>query len=225
MTDDTTTTLDYVDNIVVPGDVFREPTNEYWALMCLWQGMEHLNAQVVKCELTAKESVESGAEQLFSFAPDLKIKVEGLTSFGRMPEAIRGATKLLTMSFHWYAISACQFVCLVGAIAKRLNDSRPLPNEYAEPIIPEVVAFRNKVAAHFAWSSENNRDNDAERLASILPPLGYNHGRICVGSMTVQLRQGSKSSTSSDIKEWSLSEVHERLMKRYLPPPADKSDG
>jgi hypothetical protein len=35
MTDEPTTTLDYTDNIVVPGDVFREPTNEYWALQCL----------------------------------------------------------------------------------------------------------------------------------------------------------------------------------------------
>lgn len=221
MADDKTTTLDYIDNIVVPGDVFHEPHNEYWALMCLWQGLEYLNAQVASCEKTAKESVESGADQIFSFAPDLKINVEGLFSFGRLPEPIRGATRLLTMAFHWYAISACQFVRLVGAVAKRLDDTRPLPNDYAEPIIPEVVAFRDKVAAHFSWSSKNKRDNEAERLASILPPLGYNRGRISVGTMTIHLRQGGKSSTSSEIKEWSLTEVHERLTKRYLPPPSD----
>lgn len=218
MSEEKKTMLDYIDNIVVPGDVFREPTNEYWALVCLWQGMEHLNHQVVKCEQAAKESVESGSEQIFSFAPDMKIEVEGLMSFGRMPEAIRGATRLLTMAFHWYAISACQFVRLVGAIAKRLDDSRPLPNDYAEPIISEVIAYRDKVAAHYSWSSKNKRDNDAERLASILPPLGYNRGRITVGTMTVLLRQGDKSSTSIDIKEWSLSKVHEQLIKRYLPP-------
>jgi hypothetical protein len=225
MADEPRTTLDYVDNIVVPGDVFREPTNEYWALMCLWQGLEYINAQVVSCEKTAKESIESGGEQIFSFAPDIKVKVEGLMSFGRMPEAIRGATRLLTMAFHWYAISACQFVRLVGAVAKRLDDARPLPNEYAEPIIPEVIAFRDKVAAHFSWSSKNKRDNEAERLASILPPLGYNRGRISVGTMTVHLRQGGKSSTSSEIKEWSLTEVHERLTKRYLPPRSDAEAG
>ncbi|MBX3427590.1 MAG: hypothetical protein KF688_18060 [Pirellulales bacterium] len=222
MTDEpTTTTLEYTDKIVVPGDVFREPTNEYWALQCLWHGLEYLNSQVASCEKTAKESVESGSEEIFSFAPDMKIKVEGLFSFGRLPQAIRGATPLLTMAFHWYAISAVQFVRLVGAIAKRLDDSRPLPKDYAERIIPDVGAFRDKVAAHFSWGSLNKRDNDAERLASVLPPLGYNRGRISVGTMTVHLRQGGKSSTSSEIKEWSLTEVHERLTKRYLPPRTD----
>ncbi len=36
------TVLDYVDNIEVPGDVFRKPSNEYWALVCLRQGLEFL---------------------------------------------------------------------------------------------------------------------------------------------------------------------------------------
>jgi hypothetical protein len=220
--DSKTTTLDYTDNIVVPGEVFREPSNEYWALMCLWQGMEYLNDQVLKCEQVAKEAIESGREKIFSFQ-DMPIKVEGLMSFGRLPEPLQGApTMLVTMAFHWYAISACQFVRLVGAIAKRFDDSRPLPKDYAESVIPEILEFRNKVAAHFAWSSRNKDDNDAERLASVLPPLGYNFGRLCVGSMTVALRQGGKSSNSGAIKEWSLSKAHERLIKRYLPPqPAE----
>jgi hypothetical protein len=219
----TTTTLDYIDRIVVPENVFKEPNNEYWALVCLWQGLEFLNNQVLKCEASAKLSIESGEEQLFSF-DSAKIDVENLVSFGRLPASIRGATTLVTMAFHWYAISACQFVRTVGAIAKRLDDSRPLPNEYAAPIIPEVIAFRDKVAAHFAWSTQNQRDNDAERLARILPPLGYVRGRISVGTMTVALKRGDTTSNSGTIKEWSLTQEHEKLKRRYLPSSDESSE-
>ena len=40
------TVLDYEDGIQVPGNVFAEPVNEYWALMCLRQGLEYLYHQV-----------------------------------------------------------------------------------------------------------------------------------------------------------------------------------
>jgi hypothetical protein len=112
----------------------------------------------------------------------------------------------------------------VGAIARKLDSSRPLPHEYAKNIIPEVIAFRDKVAAHFAWTTENRRDNDAERLASILPPLTFNDDSFYVGGLTVAVRRGGRASNSQAIRPWSLCKVHESLRERYWPQP-DNSTG
>ncbi len=84
----------------------------------------------------------------------------------------------------------------------------------------ELVELRLQcvaLAAHFAWSTENRRDNDAERLASILPPLTFNSDSFYVGGMTVAVRRNGKASTSEAIKPWSLCKVHEGLRARYWP--------
>jgi hypothetical protein len=205
-TDTIVTFLDHIDNITVPGNVFHEPTNEYWALICLQHGMEFLYHQAQRCDQTVKEQVN----------PNSNIRFFGsgnLPAFNQVPKT------LLTCGFHWYAISACQYVKTVGAIARKLDANRPLPKEYAESIIPEVVAFRDKVAAHFAWTTENKRDNDAERLASILPPLTFNDDSFYVGDTSVAVRRGGRASDSQAIQPWSLCRVHESLRKRYWPQP------
>ena len=199
-----TTILDHIDNITVPGNVFREPANEYWALICLRHGMEFLHHQALRCDQAIKEQVN----------PDGNVRFAGggnVPAFNQVPKT------LLTCTFHWYAISACQYVRTVGAIAYQLDSNRPLPPEYVKNVIPEVVVFRDKVAAHFAWSTQNNRDNDAERLASILPPLTFVDDSFYVGGFTVAVRRSGKTSNSQAIKQWSLCKVHEALRERYWP--------
>lgn len=44
------TILDHIDNINVPGSVFKNPVNEYWALICLWKGMSFLYHQAKRCD-------------------------------------------------------------------------------------------------------------------------------------------------------------------------------
>jgi hypothetical protein len=79
--------------------------------------------------------------------------------------------------FHWYAVSACNFVKTVGPIAYR--QIIPVgPSSVCREGDPEVLAFRDKVAAHFAWATRNSKDNEAERLASILPPLSFVRGIV-----------------------------------------------
>jgi hypothetical protein len=152
------TTLDYIDNITVPGDVFRQPMNEYWALLCLRDGMEFLYRQALKADNAVNSTLPKG----------VRVSASGsFPAFENLPRT------LLTCGFHWYAVSACNYMRTVGAIARQLDSTRPMPHDYASSILPEVVAFRDKVAAHFAWSTANERDNDAERLASIIPPLSF----------------------------------------------------
>ena len=196
------TILDHIDNIAVPGNVFAEPANEYWALVWLHQGMEFLYHQVHRCDEAARQQVNTKG--------NVRIMCSG--NFPGLPEVPQG---LLTCAFHWYAISACQYVRTVGAIAYRQDSARPRPQDYANTVIPEVVAFRDKVAAHFAWCTANKRDNPAERFASIIPPLVFQDDSFHVGAVAIHLRQGGKVSDSTDIQPWSLSKVHECLRQRY----------
>jgi hypothetical protein len=196
------TVLDHIDYVTVPGNPFRKPHNEYWALVCLYQGMEFLYKQARHCDVTVRQRI------------DPSIRFDG---FGNVPLFDDIPKPLLTCAFHWYAISACNYVRTVGAIAHRQDSSRPSPREYAKAVIPEVVAFRDKVAAHFAWSTENSRDTEADRLASILPPLSFTIDSFYVGGLQISLRRSGKSSTSDAIEPWSLCKVHDALRIRYWP--------
>ncbi|MGE0374797.1 MAG: hypothetical protein AB7I48_03330 [Planctomycetaceae bacterium] len=198
------TVLDYVENIAVPGNVFQKPANEYWALICLHEGMEFLYRQSKRCD--------EAATQVENPAGNLRVVAYGnVPTFSQIPKG------LLTCAFHWYAISACQYVRTVGAIAHKADPARPLPHEYASRVIPEVVAFRDKVAAHFSWTTINRKDNDAERAISVMPPLCFVDDSFHVGTFVATIRKGDKVSDSSAIKQWSLCKVHEALRQRYWP--------
>jgi hypothetical protein len=125
--------------------------------------------------------------------------------------------RLITCAFHWYAVSACQYVRTVGAIAYRQDNNRPRPDKYVDSVIPEVLAFRNKVAAHFAGLTLNRRDNKAERLASVVPQLGFEDDSFCVGAFTIRTVTDGKVSNSKSIKAWSIRGVHGELQRRYWP--------
>lgn len=204
------TVLDHIDNITVPGNVFEQPANEYWALICLRQGMEFLYRQACQYDQVMWQQVN----------PHGNLKYIGM---GNLPEMRSVPTPLLTCAFHWYAISACQYARTVGAIAYRQDATRPLPPHYVVSIMPDVLAFRDKVAAHFAWSTQHSKDNDAERLASILPPLTFVGDSFHVSGFSVALRRAGKESSSQSIAPWSICKVHERLRARYWPSPTGEA--
>jgi len=82
---------------------------------------------------------------------------------------------IIECCFHWYAVSGCNFVKLIGWIAFIEGKSLKEPQEYVKTIIPEVLTWRNKVAAHFAQTfiKSNKRDNIAERKASVGPQICF----------------------------------------------------
>jgi len=208
MCDQSATILDHIDEIIVPGKVFDEPANEYWMLSYLWHGMELLNMETAKRQEEHQRRVNPGGKDV-------------MVSFGNDPDCKQ--MPLLTCFFHWYAVSACNYVKTIGAIAYRQDNTRPKPGKYVKNVIPEVLAFRNKIAAHFSWSMEDGRDNDAERLASVLPPLSFDGGVFCVGAWQVGISRGGKASNSAAISPWSLTKVHEKLCERYRPQPVPGS--
>jgi hypothetical protein len=203
-TDAEWTILDYVDDIKVLGRVFDEPANEYWALVCLRHGLELLYRQAARCDKLVQQDLEAKSDAH-------GVRFVNDPAFHQVPKP------LLTCAFHWYAVAACQYVRTVGAIAYRNDHTRSLPLHYVKSVIPEVLAFRDKVAAHFAWTTQHGRDNDAERAVSVMPPLGFQQGSFHVGLFEVYKRSGGTASTSESIAPWSISEVHPQLRKRYWP--------
>jgi hypothetical protein len=198
------TILDHLDQIRVPGVVFSQPNNEYWALLWQWDGLESLHRLASQCDEVVRQRLN----------PEGKLQI---TSFGNLPEMALIPQRLLTCAFHWYAITACQYVRTVGAIACRADATRPFPPEYVKRVIPDVLSFRDKVAAHFAWCTRNGKDSEAERLASILPQLSFVNDAFHVGAMTISVTSGGKQSDSSAILPWSIAGVHRRLRERYHP--------
>lgn len=201
MTDELTT-LDHIDRITVLGNPFAEPANEYYALLCLRTGLEFLYRQAEKCDQIALKQLDPN-KQYFSF--------------GNSPLLTGIPYQLLTCAFNWYSISACQYVRTVGTIACLQDNSRPIPPEYVKSVIPEVLAFRDKVAAHFAWSSKHSQDNEAERLASIIPQVAFLKDTFQVQVLTVSKVSSGKSSNSKVMQPWSITKIHQRLRKRYWP--------
>jgi hypothetical protein len=129
---------------------------------------------------------------------------------------------LVECNFHWYAVSVCNFVKLIGWISFIERKSSKKPNDYVKSVLPEVLAWRNKIAAHFAqtFSANDQRDKKIERKFSVIPQIGYVKGAFQAASVIIS----DDGNTSSDdtLKSWSLTKVHEGLLSRYVLPLANK---
>src|SRR6266704_3091670 len=199
------TTLDQIDGIAVPGNPFIRPTNEYWALTYLAQGLEFLYRQVQNCDGLARSRLNPSG--------DLTI-----TAYGNDPASSGMPLGLLTCAFQWYAVDACKYVWTVGAIDHQREPAKhPRPRAYVQRVIPEVLAFRDKVAAHFAGTTRNSKDSPAERLLSILPQLSFVDDALCVAALTVAVSTGGVGSDSTVVERWSIQDIHRRLAERYWP--------
>jgi hypothetical protein len=199
-TDGQQTILDHIDGIKVEGDVFAEPANEYWMLCCLRHGMDVISDLAKKCDDAVLATVSEGTKVFL---------------FGSPPPGVN--MPLLTCGFHWYAMSAYQYGMIVGNIAHRQDQSQPFPDKYVERVMPGILAFRHKVAAHFAWTKGNKRDNPAERQASVMQMPTFVDDSYHVGVMTLAVGKAGDHSTSAAIKPWSITKMHEQLRARYWP--------
>lgn len=120
---------------------------------------------------------------------------------------------LLSCTFQWYAVSACNYAQLVGWLATGDSESA---KQYVKRVMPRIVQYRNKVAAHFALT-DPRRDNEADLAASVMTQVVYAHGRLCAAALTPVVTAGNQEITASRDLSWSLTLAHERLLPRYWP--------
>jgi hypothetical protein len=197
--------LDYIDRLELTEEEARAHGNEMSALNDLRQGLEYLNRQVLKVE--KEVNARTG--------PAVRCCL-----YGNVDDLLHGIPMgLVACSFHWYAVSACNYVRLVGWL--RCANARGAL-DYLGVVLPEVRSWRDKVAAHYALACSDPRDSEAERKASVLMPIGWNDDAFWASPIVLHIRSSGKVSDSSALRPWSLTKVHEKLRQRYWPVEGQK---
>jgi len=137
---------------------------------------------------------------------------------------------------HWYSISLVNFVNSIGLILF-FREHSVQPHEIANnqilkrrlkeiqkeyylkiPEFQSVLHFRNKAAAHLAFSDpfickNNDFDNASTLIESMSIVPTFENGRYYVGNLT---RQSGECVSSFSQYPWSLTENFESLIERYF---------
>lgn len=220
--------LDHIEMLDFPDDKVKAYGNEFQSLRNLSQGLSLLYESTRRIEQKAKEQIKDGSV-LESMPPEVRKSFEGKDiryfSAGNDPSLAWLNKGLLYCFFHWYSVSACNYVRLVGWLSQQEDAQRPKPREYVDSVIPGVLCFRDKIAAHFARAGYNEKDTEADRVASVLYQVGFKDGRFYAPIWKVTARRGGKESTSTNEGSWSITEIHEALCKRYKPKVSGDKNG
>jgi hypothetical protein len=190
--------LDHVEHIELPAAEEEEHYAAIQALARLGEGLFWAYGQV---------AAEEGLARARAAKDDVRVALVG----GVLDPLPLG---LLSCAFQWYAVSACNYAQLVGWLATRDTSSA---KEYVRGVMPRLLNYRNKIAAHFAMT-DPRRDNEADLVASVMTQIIFAHGRLCAAalSVTVDGVDGQEMKASRDFS-WSLALQHERLIPRYWP--------
>lgn len=199
--------IDHVDDLELPDEQVRKHNNELYTLRNLAVGLSFLNRQVAKVEDAMIGSARG------------KLKV---MAAGNIPGVPRTGLSLVTCAFHWYAVSACNYVWLVGWLARKADGKLPNPKEYAERVMPTVVKYRHKVAAHLATVLPRD-DSPADVATTLLFPVTLTDEGLSVGGWNVTTTEAGQRSQSKHDFQWSLTQTHRELSKRYWPQPGGEA--
>ena len=190
-----------MDKLELPGTLVKKYNNELYTLRNLANGLEFLYEQVDKVEKSLIGPVQGKLKLVFA---------------GNIPHLPKKTLAFVTCAFHWYAVSVCNYVWLVGWLAHRADKNQRKPQKYANDMIPAVVTYRNKVAAHLS-TLEPRDDNPADLEATLLFPLTLNDDGFYVGGWDITTTKNGHSSQSKHDIKWSLTKIHTQLAKRYWP--------
>lgn len=172
--------------------------------MCMRAGLDYLFKQVSQCERIVRARANPGG--------DFKVLLMG---GGLGLDLIK--QDLVTISFHWYAVTACNYAQTVWALACQADPTRPRNKEYLKRVLPGVKAFRDKFAAHLAGTTNHPADTDADRDLSVMPPLFLQDDTLRVNGWVMSKFGSSDSQSDPALTPWSLTEVHRQLAQRYWP--------
>ena len=188
--------IDRVDNLEIPDEEEKQYFNELRSLEYLTKGLNFLNAQVQQFEAEISGSLE-------------KDKIVHM--YGNAP-ALEGIPQdLVACAFHWYSVTACNYVRLVGWLANGGDTSKA--TKYLQYVLPEVRVWRNKVGAHFARIDPRPEDTPADLTKSVMFPISFDDNAFYADSLLLTIEG---SSSRRDMR-WSLTHTHDLLSARYWP--------
>ncbi len=193
--------IDHIDKLKLTKDEAEKHFNELNSLRYLESGLWFLYNQVVKIENEVAERTPKNKRVLhFGNSPDL----EGIPQ------------DLVACAFHWYAVTVCNYVKMVGWLVNSGDSTKA--REYMKRVLPEVYLWRHKVAAHFAIIDPRKEDNVADLAMSVIFPVSYDDDAFYTGSLMLSLNMSGKQSTNRQDMRWSLTHTHHDLVPRYWPP-------
>jgi len=169
--------------------IFKECKEKYF-LECLWNGLQHLKDQIIDLEAKQKEQ--------------LKVDQNGqvvclvFQMFESMPEH-----HMILNYFIWYANSLVSFLKLFNKVYEPKKDWR---KEFSNEL-----KWRNKVAAHTAYTDPKEEDNQYSQDMSIMMSPGWQNDAYVMGNWCI----GDQGSFSHYDWNWSLNETHNKL-ETYL---------
>lgn len=165
------------------------------AMSVLWFGLEHLYGVV------------AGAEQ--------DVSTLRMTLTEESEAQARRIKVLARCAFDWYAVSACNLAALVAWMAAEAGLTTENQKSYVMRILPPVDIHRNKVAAHFSRHSPRKDQEALQRASTMWFSLSELNGRFFANTLVYRIGRGAATSDSTELKPWSLVEVHEALRQRY----------
>jgi hypothetical protein len=194
--------------------------NELVSLNSLGIGLSFLATTIWNLEASIRKEETEGNVQVFFF--------------GHRPGTNRSVTLLMPCYFHWFGVSLCNFVRLVGFLhalqTGRISRGaltttqgrkavRTACMDYVRSVVEvqKVVIWRNKVAAHFAITDPCEEDNLATLDMSVMYPVVFSASRYRVSGLTLGYVGPDAREVRSEIPEWSVTEVYEQLAPRYWP--------
>ena len=194
--------------------------NEIVSLQSLRLGLLHLAVHVWKIEKPIRdEEIKSQSRVFF---------------YGNAPGTDRIQNLLLPCYFHWFGVSLCNYVRLVGFVnglamgritREHLQDKscfKRIKKEckaYVDAVVEvkDVIVWRNKVAAHFAITDPREQDNIATLDTSVIYPVAFSDGRFRVHGMVLSRTRSDGRTYTAELPSWSITEVCEKLRNRYWP--------
>ena len=192
--------IDHIANLKLSDEQEKGQFNELRSLAYLATGLRFLYEQV--------QSVE--AEVIKRLPKDKRISI-----FGDAPEMQGINQDLVACAFHWYAVTVCNYVKMVGWLANNGNSSGA--RDYMQCVLPQVYLWRHKVAAHFAIIDPRSGDNAADLAMSVMFPISFDNDAFYTGSLTLTITKDGRQNRSRQDMRWSLTHIHSDLIPRYWP--------
>jgi hypothetical protein len=121
----------------------------------------------------------------------------------------------LSCAFQWYSVSVYNYCRLVGYLA---SSEKNFAAQYPQRVIPNVITYRHKIAAHLAITKPYSDDNLSDIRASVNTKIIFARGRLRAGAISeIFTGEDGKAIKPNHRTSWSLVNTHNRLIPRYWP--------
>ena len=194
--------IDHVDKLGLGDEAAEHYFNELRSLQYLAKGLSFLNAQVQKIEAVVTSKID-------------KRPGETVSMFGNAPQLHGIPQDLVACAFHWYSVTACNYVRLIGWLVHGGDTTKA--TKYLKLVLPEAYVWRNKVGSHFARTSPWKEDTPADLAKSVMFPISFKDDAFYAGSLVLVMTSRGQGSSSRKDMIWSLTHTHRQLTTRYWP--------